>query len=175
MLEVGTRAGVAERPSLSRVELRYLRVVFKLGGCPGRGSYVRFSEIARALGVSAPTVSIMVRRLEDRGLLRVEPRKGVTLTWRGLELLAEYCWKNSVLEVALARLGVPEEYSRELVDRMALALDRGAVLKLWECLGRPRTCPHGRPIDVDFESTSSVVELLEKCCDLERSLGEEIL
>ena len=153
---------------VTRVELKYLMAVFKFGGCPGRGSYARFSDISRFLGVSAPTVSIMVRKLEDRGLLRVEPRKGVIMTWRGLEVLAEYCWKISVLETALTKLGVPEGYQRGLVERMALALDRDAVVKLWDCIGRPSTCPHGSPLDVNLESTRGAVEFLEKCCGLEK-------
>ncbi len=166
MYEVRGSTATSEGQMLTQVELKYLRAVFKLGGCPVRGSYARFSEIARFLGVSAPTVSIMLRKLEDRGLLKVEPRKGAIITWRGLEMLAEYCWKISVLEVALLKLGVPENYQRDLVERMALALDTNAVLKLWDCMGRPKVCPHGNPLDVDLRSTSGIVEFLEKCCGL---------
>ena len=166
MYEVGGSTTALEGSMLTQVELRYLKAVFKLGGCPDRGSYARFSDIAKLLGVSAPTVSIMVRRLEDRGLLRVEPRRGVVITWRGLEVLAEYCWKIAVLEVALSKLGVPEGYQRELVERMALALDRNAVLKLWDCMGRPKACPHGRPLDVDLGSVEGIMGFLEKCCGL---------
>jgi DtxR family Mn-dependent transcriptional regulator len=166
MYEVGGSTTALEGSMLTQVELRYLKAVFKLGGCPDRGSYARFSDIAKLLGVSAPTVSIMVRRLEDRGLLRVEPRRGVVMTWRGLEVLAEYCWKTAVLEVALSKLGVPEGYQRELVERMALALDRNAVLKLWDCMGRPKACPHGRPLDVDLGSVEGIMSFLEKCCGL---------
>lgn len=166
MYEVGGSTTALEGSMLTQVELRYLKAVFKLGCCPDRGSYARFSDIAKLLGVSAPTVSIMVRRLEDRGLLRVEPRRGVVMTWRGLEVLAEYCWKIAVLEVALSKLGVPEGYQRELVERMALALDRNAVLKLWDCMGRPKACPHGSPLDVDLGSTGGVMGFLEKCCGL---------
>lgn len=160
---------VVESPPLSPTEIRYLKAVFKLGGCPGRGSYVKFSEIARLLGISAPTVSIMVRRLEDRGLLEVKSRKGVALTWKGLELLAEHCWKIAVIEVVLAKLGVPEEYQGELVEKILLALDRNGVMRLWDCLGRPKTCPHGSPLDLDLTSLANVVEFLDKCCGLERS------
>jgi DtxR family Mn-dependent transcriptional regulator len=166
MYEVHGSTAAFEGQLLTQVELKYLRAVFKLGGCPGRGSYARFSEIARFLGVSAPTVSIMVRRLEDRGLLSVEPRRGVVITWKGLEMLAEYCWKTSVLEVALTKLGVPESYQRDLVEKMALTLDMKAVIKLWDCLGRPKACPHGSPLDVNLESTREAVEFLEKCCGL---------
>lgn len=168
MFEVRESATASKGFVITRVELKYLRAVFKLGGCPGRGSYARFSDISRFLGVSAPTVSIMVRRLEDRGLLRVEPRKGVIITWRGLEVLAEYCWKISVLETALTKLGVPEGYQWDLVEKMALALDRDAVVKLWDCIGRPKMCPHGSPLDVNLESTRGVIEFLEKCCGLEK-------
>lgn len=146
------------------VELKYLRAVFVLGGCPGRGGYVRFSDISRVLEVAAPTVSIMVRKLEERGLLKVEPKVGVILTWKGLETLAEHCWKRVILDTALEKLGVPEVDRRGFIEKVSVVIDVDAARKLWDCLGRPGRCPRGLPI-IDINDKEKLVEWVKLCCE----------
>ncbi len=147
-----------------KVELKYLRVVFMLGGCPGKGVYVRFSDISRVLGVAAPTVSIMVRKLEERGLLRVKPKVGAILTWKGLDTLAEHCWKSAVLDTALEKLGVPEADRRDFIDKVSVVIDVDAARKLWDCLGRPGRCPRGLPI-IDLNDKEKLIEWVSLCCE----------
>ncbi|MFN4046259.1 MAG: metal-dependent transcriptional regulator [Acidilobaceae archaeon] len=145
-------------------ELKYLKAVFLLGGCPGRGGYVKFTDISRVLEVAAPTVSIMVRKLEERGLLKVEPRVGAMLTWKGLEALAEHCWKKAIIDTAMEKLGVPEADRRRFIDRVSIVIDVDVARKLWDCLGRPERCPRGLPI-IDINDREKLIEWVKLCCE----------
>ena len=49
------------------------------------GSPVRTSSLARVLTVSAASVSEMLRRLSEKGMVRYTPYGGVSLTEKGLQ------------------------------------------------------------------------------------------
>ncbi|MEM2223971.1 MAG: metal-dependent transcriptional regulator [Acidilobaceae archaeon] len=150
----------------NHVLIKYLRAIFMLGGCPGRNAYVKLSDLSKVLSLSLPTVSIMVRRLEDRGFVSVKPREGVLLTWKGLELLAEYCWKKSIVEVVLNKLGLPLGDVEKISDKVSHVVDRDSVVKMWDCLGRPKECSHGYVILGEWSDKEKVIEWLRGCCKL---------
>ena len=135
---------------ITQRNLDYLKVIYRLGGYPG-GCRVRISDIAKSLNVSTSTVSIMVRRLESKGLLDVAENQGVCLTQKGLEVLAEYLWKHAILEISLVKAGLPPDISHEVADSLCQHLERELAWKLYEALGRPKKCPHGMPIPVPGE------------------------
>ncbi|MCE4613072.1 MAG: metal-dependent transcriptional regulator [Desulfurococcales archaeon] len=133
------------RSRLTQRNIDYLRSVYKLGGKPG-GCKVRISDLSKSLGVSASTVSIMVRRLEFKGLLDVEDNTGVCLTREGMKVLVEHLWKHGIIEVALLRAGVDEATAKEVADNMSTCMDSGTTEKLAKALGNPDRCPHGKRI-----------------------------
>ena len=123
----------------------YAKAIHALSG-PGRDT-VGTSALAERLGVSPGTVTAMLKRMAEMGLVSHEPYRGVTLTEPGERIALEVIRHHRLLEAYLAEaLGMPwdrvhdeaevlEHYiSEELEERIALAL------------GDPSHDPHGDPI-----------------------------
>jgi DtxR family Mn-dependent transcriptional regulator len=105
------------------------------------------SALAERLGVSPGTVTAMLKRMDELGLVEHEPYRGVTLTPSGEKVALEVIRHHRLIEAYLSEaLGMPwdrihdeaevlEHYiSEDLEDRMAAAL------------GDPAVDPHGDPI-----------------------------
>ena len=151
---------------VSSRSMDYLKAAFILGALPGRDKWARFGEMARLLGVSVSTISVMTRRLEAKGLLEVREGYGVRLTEKGFRLLAEYLWKIGIVEVMLQKAGLGSEECRRFAERLVEGLDREATEALYKALGEPRVCPHNRPILRPEEITPENAHQLALCCGL---------
>lgn len=142
---------------LSKREIDYLLTVFK--GVKERG-YARHREIVEELGVSKPTVSLMVKKLEEKGL--VEPAgKGVRLTEKGAGTVAEILRRHCVIETAFVSLGVSLEDACRLSWETVPILPDNAVSRIWESLGMPSKCPCG--FKFPSSSKGEQVEEYEVC------------
>jgi len=94
----------AETRGLSRSTEDYLKAIFGLAGMEGRA--VQTTAIADALGVAPPSVSGMLRRLADGGLLAHVPYRGVRLTDGGRQAALRVMRRHRILECYLtSRLG----------------------------------------------------------------------
>ena len=150
------------RKELSRRGLDYLVTIYLEGGDK---ELVPFTRISRRLGVSPPTVSIMVRRLQYKGLVRVEDGRGVRLSEKGLKLLVEFSWKCGIVETILYRSGIPLDECMIFADRMCFGLEFESALRLYKALGEPKECPHGNPIPRPWEE--GFEGLVLPCCIIE--------
>lgn len=83
----------------------YLEVICRLVEAKG---YARVSDIADALQISQPSVSKMIRRLNQDGLLEVERYRGFTLTAKGREQGGLLVRRHSILERFLKNLGMTD-------------------------------------------------------------------
>ncbi len=120
----------------------YLETIFKLSE---RGE-VRPTPIAEALGVSGPTVTATLKRLESRGLIT---RKGgaVVLTDAGRDLAVDIVRRHRVAERFLVDvLGLNWDEAHEDACALEHALSPRVMLALEEFLDNPEVCPHGHPI-----------------------------
>ncbi len=140
-----TLGGFRSRGSVTLRNIEYLKAVYKLGGKPG-GCRVRISDLSRELGVSASTVSIMVRRLEFKGLLSVKDNYGVCLTEKGLQVLVEYIWKHAILEAVMEKAGIDANTAHLIAKSLAQHLSNDEAWVISKALGMPTHCPHGRRI-----------------------------
>lgn len=68
--------------------------------------YARVSDIAELLGLTRPTVSIMVQRLSRDGYLAYEKYRGLTLTARGAEVARRIQTRHVLLTEFLGLLGL---------------------------------------------------------------------
>jgi Mn-dependent DtxR family transcriptional regulator len=68
--------------------------------------YARVSDIAELLGLTRPTVSIMVQRLSRDGYLIYEKYRGLTLTPRGAEVARRIQTRHVLLTEFLGMLGL---------------------------------------------------------------------
>ena len=108
------------------------------------------ADLARALGVSRPTVGEMLARLENDGLVERTDGRHLRLTPAGNRRAAAVVRKHRILEVfAVETLGVALDEAFVRARSLGEGFDDDAVTRLHAALGRPRRCPHGWPIDVD--------------------------
>jgi DtxR family Mn-dependent transcriptional regulator len=131
-------------PPLTRSVEDYLKTIYHLSS---QGGFAATSDIAAMLDVAPPSVSGMVKRLSETGLIEHVPYRGVQLTAQGRRAALRMIRRHRVLELFLMqRLGydwggvhaeaerLEHAVSDELIDRMATAL------------GQPQYDPHGDPI-----------------------------
>lgn len=69
-------------------------------------------DIARRLGVAAPTVAKMFKRLGEEGLIMQRPYRGVFLTDAGRRLAERSRRRHQIVEAFLRALGVSPEVAR---------------------------------------------------------------
>ena len=93
---------------LTRVE-DYLEVVYDLIQEKG---YARFSDIAERLDVKLPSVTRMLQRLNDMGLIVYEPYRGLTLTDKGEETARFIQRKHATIVRFLQILGIEEKTAK---------------------------------------------------------------
>lgn len=120
----------------------YLETIYKLSE---RG-VVRPTPIAETLGVSGPTVTATLKRLESRGL--ITRRDGdVVLTAAGETLAIDIVRRHRLAERFLVDvLGLAWEEAHEDACRLEHALSPRVMEALESYLDNPDVCPHGHPI-----------------------------
>lgn len=106
------------------------------------------SAVARRLGISAPAVAAMLKRLSDRDLVERAPDGRTRLTGRGERDASHVLWRRCVLEWFLAKgLRYPPERVTEQAERLehgASDVFIDAILRVW---GEPeREAVFTRPI-----------------------------
>jgi len=122
----------------------YLKAIHMLGGTDRT---VSPAEIAARLSVRAPSVTGMLKRLADAGLIRYESGTGARLTEPGLAEALRVIRRHRLVELFLTRvLGL--DWSE--VDAEAEALEHAISPRLEQALaahlGEPLEDPHGHPI-----------------------------
>lgn len=122
----------------------YLKNIYKIQEEEGR---VATSTLSQRLQISAASVSEMVRRLAEEGLLRHTPYKGVELTDRGRSLALRIIRRHRLWEVFLFKV---LKYDWDEVDAEAERLEHMTSDLLEErldtALGHPSHDPHGHAI-----------------------------
>jgi DtxR family Mn-dependent transcriptional regulator len=123
------------------------------------------SQIAERLGLTAGSVSTMVKRMDASGLAEHVPYRGVRLTPAGRKLALAVIRRHRLLELFLATsLDIPWED----VHRFADALEHAASDELIDLieikLGDPVADPHGDPIpnrllEIDDRAQPTIAEL----------------
>lgn len=131
----------------SRVAVQdYVKVIWSLAENAAESS-VSTGAIAGELGVSGPSVSSMVRRLEADGLIEHEPYRGVRLTDRGRVLALEVVRHHRLLETFLARaLGMSWDRVHAEAEILEHHISEELEDLIDEHLGAPEFDPHGHPI-----------------------------
>jgi DtxR family Mn-dependent transcriptional regulator len=122
----------------------YLKTIYRLGL---EGAPVQTSAIAEALGVAPPSVTGMVKRLSESGLVEHTPYRGVTLTRVGQRAAVHVIRRHRVLETYLAtKLGYDWDSVHEEAERLEHAASDELIERMVMALGNPQYHPHGSPI-----------------------------
>ncbi len=122
----------------------YLKEIYKLAGEVDR---VTTNAVARRMGVSAPSVTSMLKKLAALGLVVHEPYRGATLTAGGEQIAVEIVRHHRLLELYLMQtLGMSIEHVHAEADRLEHALSEELEARIDAALGFPTHDPHGDPI-----------------------------
>ena len=142
-------------PRLSATAEDYLKAIYAIG----KGhTTVTIGALAERLGVTAPSVSGMVKRLADQSYLTHEPYHGVTLTELGRHRALETLRRHRVIETYLASiLGYSWDRVHAEAERLEHAVSDELIDRMAEALGQPTTDPHGAPIPTRDGSVDETV------------------
>jgi DtxR family Mn-dependent transcriptional regulator len=133
---------------LSDVMEDYLKAVYTLQR--DNGPPVGTSTIADYLDVTPPTVTSMVEKLEDRGLVEREKYKGVELTREGETVALEVLRHHRLLEAFLAdHLDYEWDEVHDEADALEHHISEEFERRLAQKLGDPTVDPHGDPIPTE--------------------------
>jgi DtxR family transcriptional regulator, Mn-dependent transcriptional regulator len=134
---------MAARPSEAIED--YAKAIYSLAG--RTGGAVSTNALAERLGVTPASVSAMVKKLDDRGLVEHVPYKGVALTPAGTRVALEVLRHHRLLETYLAEsLGVPWDRVHEEAEALEHVLSEYLEARIAAKLGNPTHDPHGDPI-----------------------------
>lgn len=122
----------------------YLKAIYSLGSA---GAAVATNDIASRLALAPASVSGMVRRLAEQGLLSYEPYRGVRLTDSGRRAALRTLRRHRVIESYLSTaLHYPWDRVHEEAERLEHAASDELVDRMAAAIGEPATDPHGAPI-----------------------------
>lgn len=122
----------------------YLKTIYDMEQVGARATT---SALAARLGVQPASVTGMVKRLAESGLVSYTPYGGANLTAAGRRKALAVARHHRVVERFLAdTLGVPWDEVHEAAHKLEHALSDALVDRLEAFLGHPATCPHGSPI-----------------------------
>src|SRR5436305_6744881 len=128
----------------SEVISRYLEAIYYMFS---EGEPLRSARLADWLGVSRPTVTIALRRMARDGMVRMTRTKEIELTPRGMKAAESIVRRHRIMERWLTDgLGLDWVTADEEAARLEHAVSDVVEKRLYEALGRPKTCPHGNPI-----------------------------
>jgi len=129
---------------LTRSVEDYLKVIYRLS--PG-GRTAGTNAIAQALELSPASVSGMIKRLSEQGLLEHAPYRGVQLTAEGLRQALRMVRRHRLLESYLvAFLGYSWDTVHDEAERLEHAVSDELIERMAGALGNPGFDPHGDPI-----------------------------
>ncbi|MBI4641973.1 MAG: metal-dependent transcriptional regulator, partial [Candidatus Tectomicrobia bacterium] len=122
----------------------YLKAIFKL---QKREQKVTTLAIAEKMGVSAASVTGMIKKLAELRLLTHTPYKGVELTQAGEKIALEVIRHHRLLETYLAEaMGFSWDQVHEEAEKLEHVISEEFEEKMDEALGHPTTDPHGHSI-----------------------------
>jgi DtxR family Mn-dependent transcriptional regulator len=105
------------------------------------------SALARRLGVSPGTVTAMLKRMADLGLVEHRPYHGVALTAAGERVALEVIRHHRLLEAYLAdALGMPWDRVHAEAEVLEHYISEDLEERIATALGDPSHDPHGDPI-----------------------------
>ena len=143
----------------------YAKAIYSLQRRVGADGGVSTNDLADRLGVTAGSVSAMVKKLADRGLAHHEPYRGVTLTVDGERLALEVLRHHRLLELYLVEhLDVPWDRVHEEAEALEHVISEDLEARIAVKLGHPTHDPHGDPIPdadlvIDEGRTRSLADL----------------
>ena len=172
-----SKASLAERQSAPATEAveDYAKAIYGLQRY--EEGPVTTTALAERLGVAPSSVTAMLKRLDELGLVRYEPYHGVTLTAAGEKVALEVIRHHRLIEAFLAdALGMPWDRVHDEAEVLEHYISEDLERLIADKLGNPPLDPHGDPIPtpelaIAVDHTTALDELRGRSpCDLRARL-----
>jgi len=140
----------------------YLKSIWQLGS-----NDVATLDIAQHLNVAPASVTKMIQRLTERGLVNHIPYRGASLTSEGERRALSVVRRHRLLETFLAQtLDLGSEQLHDEAERLEHALSNDLEKAIADYLGNPQRDPHGHPIPGPNGELPADTELILSECPL---------
>jgi DtxR family Mn-dependent transcriptional regulator len=134
----------SRRSGFTQAQEDYLKALYQLRGDQRP---VPTKELAQRLGISSPSVSEMVVRLSEQGLVVHDRYRGQQLTGEGHRVAVELVRHHRLLEMFLVQvLGYGWDEVHEEAERLEHVISERMEERIFELLGQPELDPHGHAI-----------------------------
>lgn len=130
---------------MTRSEENYLKAIYHLGSSQNKA--VATNAIARQMDTKPSSVTDMIKRLSEKGLVNYRKYQGVTLTQNGRNAALGIIRKHRLWEVFLVeKLNFSWDEVHEMAEQLEHIKSEQLIDRLDEHLGFPKFDPHGDPI-----------------------------
>src|SRR6059036_3844894 len=120
------------------------------------GSPTLASRVAEMLRVSRASAGEMLKRLEAEGLVERGEHKEAILTATGQERAERVVRRHRIIERLLTDfMGYTAAEAHVHADELGDTFTDEMIERIEDRLGRPDRCPHGWPVDTDFEQAEN--------------------
>ncbi len=127
-------------------EENYLKAIYHLNG-DRDGKSLRTNELADYLVIAPSTVSNMLVKLSEKGLIEYQKYGRITLSHSGEEIALSVLRKHRLWETFLyEKLGFTWDEIHDVAEELEHINSQKLIDKLDELLGYPEYDPHGDPI-----------------------------
>lgn len=131
-------------PPSSSIE-DYVKVIYSF--TEWQDQPITSSQLAQRLGVANSSVSEMVRKLKDQGLVDHQPYSAITLTADGVRLALLMVRRHRLIETFLVQeLGYRWDEVHDEAELLEHAVSDTFIERMAAKLGHPVRDPHGDPI-----------------------------
>jgi DtxR family Mn-dependent transcriptional regulator len=114
------------------------------------GETVKAVTLSRWLGVSAPAVTMAIKRLRRDALIKVDSEGQITLAAAGRQIANRLLNRHHLIERMLAEIFGLEWYKvHDEAEQLEHAVSEDFERKLIEKLGTGSECPHGNIVGMD--------------------------
>lgn len=123
----------------------YVKVIY--GFTEWQDKPITSSQLAQRLGVANSSVSEMVRKLKDQGLVDHKPYSAITLTEAGIRLALSMVRRHRLIETYLVQeLSYSWDEVHDEAELLEHAVSDTFIERMAAKLGDPQRDPHGDPI-----------------------------
>ncbi|MCU1511936.1 MAG: DtxR family transcriptional regulator [Arthrobacter sp.] len=131
-------------PPSSSIE-DYVKVIYSF--TEWQDKPITSSQLAQRLGVANSSVSEMVRKLKDQGLVNHQPYSAITLTANGVRLALLMVRRHRLIETFLVQeMGYRWDEVHDEAELLEHAVSNTFIERMAAKLGNPVRDPHGDPI-----------------------------
>ena len=143
---------------ISLTEENYLKAIFSLSNY--NDERVSTNAISEEMGTSAASVSDMLKKLLDKGYVKYEKYKGVTLSSKGVKKATNVLRKHRLWETFLVEnLEFNWSEVHDIAEELEHIKSNKLINRLEKFLGYPKFDPHGDPIPSEngkFPNTNTI-------------------